>query len=251
MIKNKANQPVATQIVDKATGDPYSGTVNLYAENDGGSQVLLGACNNNGNGSFGRILSAAESNYNHIALTWDSSGGVNITLNFYPTLQDTLTIETADSTSTIVLSSYANASEADDYFKNQCVGRDEWFNVASDKKDASLLQSTRLINNLSFLGKKTDSTQTNEFPRNGDLIVPQKIKYATFEIAYNLATDIRDPDIDFARIPIIADDKGSFKVKKDPNLIPHSIIHGIPSEVAWTYLKPYLIRQDIIRFYRI
>lgn len=79
---------------------------------------------------------------------------------------------------------YIDVPEADQHFAER-LKTDEWDNASAGDKTASLKQATRMLNDLSYVGQKTDEDQDNEWPRNGDPI-PFQIKQATAEVALAL-----------------------------------------------------------------
>lgn len=136
------------------------------------------------------------------------------------------------------MTAYATTTEAATYFQ-QRLHTSAWTNANSEQRTAALQYATDLIDQLNFAGSKTDSAQELEFPRGTDTVVPDKIKKACYEITYALL-DGRDPQFDIEnmnRQGSVFQDARSFH---DVRFQPEHLMHGIPSSLAWRYLKPYL-----------
>lgn len=89
MRKNLANQVVCAQLIAKADGTPVtSGTTTVYVLGDGGTQGSgAGTVTHEGNGCWGYVPTAGETNYNHVAFTFVNSNAVNTTVQVYPLIQ--------------------------------------------------------------------------------------------------------------------------------------------------------------------
>jgi hypothetical protein len=97
--------------------------------------------------------------------------------------------------------SYIDADDADLYFADR-LNSAVWTN--STTKDQALIQATKLIDNESFLGIRTNPTQPLSFPRFGiyldgvmidSNVVPQRVIDATCELAiWLLQSDYTAPD---------------------------------------------------------
>lgn len=148
------------------------------------------------------------------------------------------------------MSMYGTSSEADDYFENIRLFSDEWFLENQSNRSKALLQATRIIESLNFVGAKTDSEQDLEFPRGGDTEIPVEIEYAAYEIAFALL-DGRDVEMEAEQFGEEAANFGQGSVRVNPDLIHISKIHGVPSVVAWQYLRPYLQPGDEIILSRV
>ena len=98
----------------------------------------------------------------------------------------------------IDVNSYIVVVDADTYFTDR-VFCDEWFALATEEiKSKYLVTAFNLLEN-SFIWfyNKTDSAQAQEFPRNDETSVPQKIKDAQCEITLLLIknqADLERPD---------------------------------------------------------
>jgi hypothetical protein len=80
---------------------------------------------------------------------------------------------------------YADEAYAIAYFA-QRLGTDAFDAGSSTNRVKGLKQATLLIDTLNFIGSKTDQAQANEFPRNGDTLVPEEVKQACCEQALAL-----------------------------------------------------------------
>lgn len=84
MIRATAGQPIGAQIRDASTGAAFSGTVTVYIKGDLTPQaqgsVGGGVAASDGHGYFEYVPSAAETDFNHIAFTFDGIGAVGATI---------------------------------------------------------------------------------------------------------------------------------------------------------------------------
>lgn len=93
--------------------------------------------------------------------------------------------------------SYVTLAEADAYFET-VPNSTTWDDKTDDQKNRAIISATRWIDSLNFYGDRCDAGQALKWPRNNyevDLIplacdlIPQDIKYATYELARSLAND--------------------------------------------------------------
>lgn len=84
MIRNVSGQPIGANIRDATTGAPYAGTVTVYIKGDLTPQfqgtVGGGVAANNTKGYFEYVPAATETDFNHIAFTFDGPGAVGATI---------------------------------------------------------------------------------------------------------------------------------------------------------------------------
>jgi hypothetical protein len=144
---------------------------------------------------------------------------------------------------------YVTLEEADEYL-NSIFNTDDWFMMGDSDKQKAINSATKMINVLSFIGDKTDASQENEFPRNGDLIVPQAIKDACCEIALKLSKGY-DPEIEQENLNVVQSAFASVKTNYDRTRPDHYVVAGIPSATAWRLLQQYLSYSDTARVYRL
>jgi hypothetical protein len=132
---------------------------------------------------------------------------------------------------------YGSVYDADIYFDEK-LENDLWTTSEKTKRTA-LLEATRLIERLPFKGTKTDSGQSLEFPRGGDTAVPDEIVWASFEIAYQLLDGIT-ADALLRSAKVTQNQYANVSTHYDPRYTPEHVSVGIPSAMAWTWLKPYI-----------
>ena len=93
--------------------------------------------------------------------------------------------------------SYVTLAEANSYFET-VPDSATWTNKTDDQKIRALISATRWIDSLNFYGDRCDNGQALKWPRNNWLIdrveltcsvIPATIKYATYELARELAND--------------------------------------------------------------
>lgn len=102
-----------------------------------------------------------------------------------------------------------------------------------------LAEATLIIDRLNLKGEKTSSTQLREFPRDDDVSVPDDIKMATALITAALL-DGADPQKDLESAMMGSFAIGNVRTTYDRTNIPEHILAGVPSALAWKYLRPYL-----------
>ena len=160
------------------------------------------------------------------------------------------TVAEAVATATVRLqrASYISIEDADLYF-NERLTNDVWFETIELDKTRSLLTAVRYIDRLNFNGSKSNPDQSYEFPRNGGTDVPLDIQYACCEIAYNLL-DGRDPEFESEHVHVGTSNLSTVKVSKDTDNVPVYILHNIPSSLAWSYLRPYLVDTNTLQIIR-
>jgi hypothetical protein len=133
---------------------------------------------------------------------------------------------------------YASIAEGNTYFTER-FNSDAWEDATDANKAKALITATRLIDRLNFMGEKTSSSQTLQFPRNDDSTIPTDIKYATLELAHALLDGV-DPELEFENLSMVAQTYSNARATYDRSSKPEHVLSGIPSIKAWYYLKPYL-----------
>lgn len=133
---------------------------------------------------------------------------------------------------------YGTVELADDYFSRRLY-RDIWFAGDPDNKLKAMYMAAERIDRLNFIGEKTDSAQELAFPRNGETEVPSNILKASYEIAFAFK-DGRDPDLEYELLRKQYSSVGPARSSFNTDLVPQHIVNGIPSMLAWTYLKPFI-----------
>ncbi len=147
------------------------------------------------------------------------------------------------------MSSYLTIVEAQAYYDTR-LGTSPWDIADQVNRNKSLLMSTSIIDRLKYLGARTDITQTNQFPRSGELVVPQAIKDATAEIALALL-DGFDLELEYENLNMVSQSFGKLKSTYDRSIIQEYKLAGVPSITAWRLLKPYLYDQLTVDLHRV
>lgn len=135
---------------------------------------------------------------------------------------------------------YVTVSEANGYFSTR-LNSENWDEADVVSQTKALKTGTRLINRLRFKGFKTGlDKQYNQFPRNDEIIIPDSIKIANCEIAFELLGDI-NIELEIQNMGFLRNEYASVKTEADPKVYLEHMRAGIPSYLAWEYLKPYLL----------
>ena len=145
---------------------------------------------------------------------------------------------TTPQTADITYYSYITLLNAENYFLGR-FNSDAWNSASADDKQTVLVQATRLIDCLNYEGVKTDDSQATEFPRDGGTVVPIEISIATCEIAFSLLDGV-DPEQELNSLATSSQGYGSVRETYDRTQSVEHFRAGIPSAVAWAYLKPFL-----------
>jgi hypothetical protein len=154
---------------------------------------------------------------------------------------------------------YGTLTKAGNYFASR-LHTSAWDDASNTDRLKALAMATRYVDRLNFKGQKavvytlleldaesTDSairvaeaSQELEFPRDDDTVVPVDIETACYEIVLALLDGV-DPDIELENLGIATHSYAGVRTayNRDQQPIEH-LIHGIPSPLAWRYLKPFL-----------
>lgn len=179
-------------------------------------------------------------------------------------------------------SAYATLAEGADYFAAR-LHTAGWPYASSTDRLKALILATRLIDMLNFkdhkhtvyelladeqcgqnIGSALDNecitgdelqeanlAQELEFPRGANTEVPQDIKDASMEIAEALLAGI-DPELELEKLSAFTQKMEGASVSSDRRYIPvEHLINLIPSAVAWSWIKPFLVDDDAIKITRI
>lgn len=146
-------------------------------------------------------------------------------------------------------SMYGSLVDAQSYFDTR-LNADAWLESTQDEQKKALISATRRIDRLNFNGDKTSSDQTLEFPRGGDQTVPQDIAVACYEIALALLEGA-DPEMEFSSLTSTSFGFGPVKLGREIASIPDYVRSGIPSALAWSYIRPYLRDSRSIRISKV
>lgn len=144
---------------------------------------------------------------------------------------------------------YVSYYEGENYFATR-LNSTVWECAIPTDKAKSLIMATRSIDRLFFSGSKTDPLQYLEFPRKGATNVPDDIKIACCEIAYAYLDGI-EMELELQNLNVTQQSFSSVRETCDRTIIEEAIRAGIPSAVAWTYLKPYLNDPFRLRLSRV
>ena len=89
-----------------------------------------------------------------------------------------------------------------------------------------------------------------EFPRGTDTVFPTDIKIASYEIAFALIDGV-DPERELEDLGVISQGYSSVRTTYDRSFSPEHTLAGVPSSVAWRYLKPFLRDDSAVRINRV
>lgn len=134
---------------------------------------------------------------------------------------------------------YLDVAGAQEYFDDR-LNTEAWDEATDENRLKALKMATRLINNLNFVGIKFDPTQINEFPRYGQVSVPNDIMEATCELALQILDEPIDINLEIENLS--ASSRTFAMTKTDyvrDFVLPH-LRAGIISAEAWMKLLPYL-----------
>lgn len=164
------------------------------------------------------------------------------------------------------MAQYATLADAEEYFPNR-LHSDLWDTIPPSDRDAALKTATRQIDRLNFVGEPHTSwvyrqglsshclsaqdikniqqagmSQELKFPRGSDTEVPNDLKIACMELAYELV-DGRDPQKELENLAIVSQGFSAVRNTLDRSFVHEHLSAGIVSTMAWSYLRPYL-RDD-------
>lgn len=144
-----------------------------------------------------------------------------------------------DSTTDLTRDTYVLDTEADAYFDRK-LDKGVWCQCPNTDKNKAIYEATERIDRLKFRGTRTTPTQVLAFPRDGEIVIPNVIKKACCEVAYELL-DGREPDFEVEEGRILSESYSGVRMNNNPGYVLDHINAGIPSLLAWSYLKPYLV----------
>ena len=177
------------------------------------------------------------------------------------------------------MSAYATVDEGDAYFEMKLYTT-AWDAASNADKLKALSWATRIIDRLNFSGEKkaaSDSrysltgsrsfevcltqtelnsilaagdTQELQFPRGSNTDIPSDIKIASYEIAYALLDGV-DPDQEYTDQTVVSQGYSSVRTTYDRSALQEHMNAGIPSPVAWRYLKPYVLEGRGVKISRV
>jgi len=253
------NRPVTNftfSLVNKNTNEPVvTGTVTIYITKDDNGQVLASnPAEYNGNNEWGINFSADEMNANFISILILHDDAVTLTYNIV-TEEPVETVATSSSflgtgsSITDGFTYYGSLVGADNYF-SQSLNNDAWDDSTVNRRERALSTATKAIDKLNFEGVKNDQLQNLQFPRNDDLTIPLDIEYACYELAVALLDGV-NVEQEAQTIGVISESYSGVRTTYDGSYVNEHIRAGIPSIVAWEYLKPYLRDPRLMRISRV
>jgi hypothetical protein len=177
---------------------------------------------------------------------------------------------------------YATLADGEDYFTYRLHTKG-WPSASPTDRQKALVWATKLIDTLNFKDHKhsvytllneagcgqnisvaldnecitqeelqaANLTQPLEFPRGADTDIPQSIKDACMEIAEALL-DGKDAEQELENLSVFTTKAEGVSVSSDRRYIPiEHLVNLIPSAVAWSWIKPFLVDDEAIKLTRI
>lgn len=144
---------------------------------------------------------------------------------------------------------YNTEAEIETYMTGK-LNSESWDHADPVDRGKARVTAYRLIEQLNFLGVKTDEAQANQFPRDDDSTAPQDIMDAEAELTFALL-DGRDIDFDFENLFATNIKYSGVATTFDRSTKPEHILAGIPSLQAWRLLRPYLRENFSVRMERV
>lgn len=165
---------------------------------------------------------------------------------------------------------YGELAEATTYFSMR-LHATAWDSASDAERTSALYEARVLVDTLNYKGNKSavytlleaspsatvdqiraaEASQPLEFPRGADTVVPDAIKMAAYEIAYAIL-DGKDIEKELENLGISSQTFGPVKTVYDRNHISvEHLLNGIPSQRAWTFLKPFLRDDDEVKLARV
>lgn len=90
MKKNVASQTIGAQMITAADGTAFTGTVSAFVTGDAGTQGSGGGTvTHEGNGYHSYAITQAETNFDHVAVTFTGTGAIPATIQVYTTFPQT------------------------------------------------------------------------------------------------------------------------------------------------------------------
>jgi hypothetical protein len=147
------------------------------------------------------------------------------------------------------MAQYATTIEGDAYFAGK-LHMSAWDEATEDQRNRALIEASTRIDQLKFRGSKTSEAQALAWPRvimsadeetiiNDGTTVPARVKNAACEIAYALLDGV-EPDLEYENLAVSSEGYSSARSTYTRPSVPEHFAAGIPSFLAWQYLKPLL-----------
>ena len=151
------------------------------------------------------------------------------------------------------MAQYLTTIEAESYFDGK-LHIPYWVEADEDQRNRALREASKRIDQLAFRGAKTDSDQDLEWPRinttYADDVIPQRVKDATCEVAYALLEGA-EPDLEQESLSVSSEGYSAARNTYARDSAPQHFAAGIPSALAWKYLKPLLGNTRGIKLSRV
>ena len=140
------------------------------------------------------------------------------------------------------MAQYVTTVDAQTYFEGK-LHIPAWVEADEDQRNRALREASTRIDQLAFRGAKTSDLQDLEWPRintsYADDVIPQRVKNATCEVAYALLEGV-EPDMDQESLAVSSEGYSAARQTYARDGAPENIAAGIPSPLAWKFLKPLL-----------
>jgi hypothetical protein len=190
MFKNTASQIVGAQLLNKTDGTAVTtGTTNVFVTGDGGTQAAAGntTATHEGKGFWTYVTTAGDTNYDHVAFTFENTNAANVTIQAYTQakfVSDVLNASaktmmygtvnsTGNTTTQITLSTINTMGGGNSVGANALAGRRAFF--TSDTATLALRGcGARITANTATSGTTVLTLHTNDIlpatPATGDVI---------------------------------------------------------------------------------
>jgi len=140
------------------------------------------------------------------------------------------------------MAQYVTTIDAQTYFDGK-LHIPYWVEADEDQRNRALREASKRIDQLAFRGAKTADAQDLEWPRintdYADDVIPQRVKDATCEVAYSLLEGA-EPDLDQENLAVTSEGYSAARATYARETAPEHFAAGIPSALAWKFLKPLL-----------
>jgi hypothetical protein len=143
---------------------------------------------------------------------------------------------------------YGTVEKANNYFARR-LNCQRWQTFDNNLKFVALVEGTRVIEKLNFVGSKAIIDQALQFPRGTDLLIPVNVEYACYEISYALLKGV-NPSTERENLFAKVQGYGQFRTEYRENTVKPWVAAGIPSVEAWDYLAPYLLPRTELDLWR-
>lgn len=144
---------------------------------------------------------------------------------------------------------YGTLQGADNYHASMLEGQ-RWGCTDQTRRFQALVSATKRIDRLNFIGVKADDSQSLQFPRGTDTLVPGDIEQACYDLALALLKGV-EPDTEHVNSLTTVQAYGGLRSEFDRSSVLEYIANGIPCLTAWQKLFPYLQARSEIELRRI